>query len=244
MRSPAYLGLVVLVATALLSAGCYAPASGDQAAAVTSSAEAISEVPTATPVLVLPEPVILSVDTPTPGPEPTPTAPTATPIAAPTDREPVATPTAAPTATPASEATSVPTPVATPEATATPDLEPVGSPFTSAQLVSAITDRGLSYSPRGERDGCQGRAAEVRRLGGSDGPPVTLWVYETSDELKADWILPSSGAPRPTIGGCEVDSGWIYWYENLVMAFEPQDEWIPESSARTTIVESFFSLTR
>jgi len=234
----------------LLVVGCYQPVSGDQAAGL-STPHGAEDVPTATPVLMLPAPVILSVDTPTPGP-PRPVLVTATPLAAPSEVESVSTPAPIATSQPAAP-TGTATPVEVPNTNATPDAEPADSnsprtveatPFTDVDLVGAIVARGLSYTPQGPRSGCTGGAADVRHLDGPDGPPVSLWVYPTSDELKADWILPSSGAPRPTIAGCEVDGGWIYWYENLVLAFEPQDEWIPESATRSAIVEAFFSLQR
>ena len=239
MRIARRLGTLVLGSIALVAVGCYAPASGEPAAV---SSVDPGTVATATPVLILPAPVILSVDTPTPGPVRVTPAPTATAVVASTELEPVATST--PTELPDTTPTAAPTVTATPTGSLTPVPAAAGSPFTNSDLVAAIVAHGFSYSPRDQRVGCAGRAPEVRTLDGPDGPPLTLWVYATSDELKADWVLPSSGAPRPTIAGCEVGSGWIYWYENLVMAFEPQDEWIPESATRNAIVQAFFSLTR
>lgn len=238
--------LPLLALVVAFAAACYEPASGDQAAALSTST---GEVPTATPVLVLPAPVILSIDTPTPGPAPQPAPATATPLAAPSEVEASATPTdteVTPTATIAAPATSTPTPAteATPPPGPDAPADAVGFPFTSTQLVSAIASNGLTYSPRSERIGCEGHAAEVRRLDGPDGPPVTLWVYASPEDQKLDWVRPSSGAPQPRIAGCEVDGGWIYWYENLVMAFEPQAEWIPQGAVREAIVDAFFTLSR
>lgn len=242
MHSDRYLGIIVLIAVGLVTVGCYAPAGGEPAPADATRVDP-GVAPTATPILALPQPVILSIDTPTPAPSPQPfvaapaeptAAPTAIATSIPTPRPADGSPTPAPSAV----ATAVPTPSPPPPGDAP------GSPFTSTDLVASIVERGLSYAPRDERVGCSGRAAEVRHLGSAEGPPVTLWVYSSSDDLKADWVLPSSGAPHPTIGGCEVDGGWIYWSENLVVAFEPQDAWIPESAIRTAIVEAFFSLRR
>lgn len=240
--------LPLLVAASLLASACYQSASGEDANIVTRTSDQAA-IPTATPMLVLPAPVILSVDTPAPAvsrpdrPTPTPTpsrpdVPTATP-----------TPDAPATQTPVATATELPAPTTTATPGATPPIEvppPTveATPFTDADLVAAMVARGLAYTPQQPRVGCTGRAADVRHLDAPDGPPLTLWTYPTSDDLKADWILPSSGAPRPTIANCTVDGGWIYWYENLVIAFEPQDEWIPQGSIRESIVAAFFSLSR
>lgn len=244
------LSTALLAAVTLLAAACYQPVSGDQAAGLSAPTSA-ADVPTATPILALPAPVILSVETATPGP-PRPTLQTATPVAPVATPEAPATaqPTAEPTIQPSVTATAEPTPTPVP-ATSTPDVSDPDQPrtvdavpLTDADLVAAIVARGLTYTPRDQRLGCTGRAADVRHLDSPNGPPLTLWVYPTSDDLKADWILPSSGAPSPTIANCEIDGGWLYWSENLVIAFEPQAEWIPEGATREAIVQAFFSLTR
>ena len=234
--------LPLLALVVAFAAACYEPAGGDQAAAINTST---GEVPTATPILELPAPVILSIDTPTPGPAPQPAPATATPLAAPSEVEATATPTpSAADAAPTVTAALTPSPEATPPPGPDAPAEAAGFPFTSTQLVSAIASNGLNYAPREARAGCDGHAAEVRRLDGPDGPPVTLWVYASPEDQKADWIRPSSGAPQPKIAGGEVDGGWIYWYDNLVMAFEPQAEWIPEGAVREAVVDAFFSLSR
>jgi hypothetical protein len=242
MQSRRRLVILALAAGALVAAaGCYSPARPSEASDVAADGEVQAAVPTATPVPDLPSVVILSVDTPTPAPVVATPVPTSVPIPLPTATpEPVTTGTPEPT--PTSEATPTPEAAPTSEATSTPVA--MGSPFTSIDLESEIVARGLSYSPREERSGCTGRAAEVRRIGGADGLAFTLWVYPTPDELKADWVLPSSGAPTPRIAGCEIDGGWTYWHENLVIAFEPQASWIPEGATRETVVEAFFALTR
>ena len=225
-------GMIAISAFALMAAGCYQEVSGDQALDVTSTTEETAAIPTATPILNLPAPVILSVETPEPVAPSTdvpPTVPASDPVAAVTEREPAETPT--------------PEPTAEPTAAASQDGAE-SFPFSMSQFAAAIAARGLDYEPAGARPGCDGRAAEVRHLAGPYGPPLSVWVYATPEDLKADWVLPSRGAPSPRIAGCEIDGGWIYWSENLVVAFEPQAEWIPEGAVRERIVDALWSLTR
>lgn len=238
MLSKPALGLVVLAALGLVGAGCYAPASGEQhGSGVTSTRVDAAAVPTATPVLNLPAPVILSVETPSPVPapaQPASAAPTPAPTPpAPSEVEPAETP--SPTPEPTRQPTAEPTPSAAPAE---------GFPFESAEFVAALEARGLDYEPGETRDGCDWSASEVRQLVGPDGPPLSLWVYATPEELEADWVTPSSGAPSPRLAGCEVDGGWIYWSENLVVAFEPQAEWIPATAIREAVVAALWSLKR
>ena len=244
MRASRALGPIAFIAIAIVAAGCYEQVSGEQALRVTSTSEESGAIPTATPILDLPAPVILSVETPTPAPdEPTSEAPSQTP-----GRDPVGDATElepAETSTPAPEPTTEPTasPSAAPTA-APPSDDADGFPFRSSDLAAAIATRGLDYEPGEARPGCDGNAAEVRHLDSSDGPPLSLWVYATPEDLKADWVLPSSGAASPRFGGCELDGGWIYWHENLILAFEPQAEWISEGAVREQIVAALWSLTR
>jgi len=233
MLSKPALGLVVLVALGLVGAGCYAPASGEQnSGGVTSRSVDAAAVPTATPVLNLPEPVILSVETPSPASE---RPASATPTPAPTPFAPSEVETPNPTTEPTPEPSAEPTPPPTPAE---------GFPFDSAEFVTALEARGLDYEPGETRNGCDWSASEVRQLIGPDGPPLSLWVYATPEELEADWVTPSSGAPSPRLAGCEVDGGWIYWSENLVVAFEPQAEWIPATAIREAVVAALWSLKR
>jgi hypothetical protein len=224
---------VVLVEFVLSTAGCYAPGSGEQhGGGVSSTSVDAAAVPTATPVLNLPTPVILSVETPSPTPkQPASAAPT--PAPAPLAPSEVETP--GPTTEPTPEPSAEPTPRPAPAA---------GSPFDSTELVAALAARDLDYEPNETRDGCDWNASEVRQLIGLDGSPLSLWVYATPEDLKADWVTPSSGAPSPTIAGCEVDGGWIYWSENLVVTFEPQAEWILASAVREAVVARLWSLKR
>jgi hypothetical protein len=222
--------LLLFGLAALWSSGCYQAVSGEEAApsaAPLVMADGATAIPTATPVYVIPQVIVLSVATPVPvtaTPEPT-----ATPL-------PVATPSA--TATPDATAT----PEASPTATAVP--LPTGSPFSAAQLLEALSRRGVAYELSELRSGCLGEASGAHRYGSEDGPDFTLWVYPGGDALKADWVLPSSGAASPRIPECEIDGGWVYWNENVIVAFEPQQPWMAEASLRQTIVNAFLSLNR
>lgn len=226
--------IAVVAAITLVATGCYQRVNGDQTEGVTSLAEDNATIPTATPILDLPAPVILSVETPEPASTegaPPPEVPASDPVAAVTELEPAETP------------TPIPQPTVVPPESADPD-GPEAFPFRSTDLLAAIDARGLDYQRADVRPGCDGRAAEVRHLDGPDGPPLSLWVYASPEDLKADWVLPSSGAPGPRFTGCEIDGGWIYWTENLVLAFEPQSEWIPEGAVREQIVAALWSLSR
>ena len=212
--------LVLLLGSAVLwSTGCYQSASGQETTLITAPvmADRATAIPTATPVYVIPEVIVLSVETPvavTATPEPTP-EPLATPSA-------VATATAEPTATPL----------------------PTGSPFSASQLLEALAKHGVDYELSELRSECLGEASGAHRYASERGPDFTLWVYPGGDALKADWVLPSSGAPSPRTLECEVDSGWVYWNENVLLAFEPQQPWIEAASLRQTIVNAFLSLSR
>ena len=222
--------LVLLLGLAvLLSTGCYQSVSGEEVSPV--GADEATVIPTATPVYVIPQVVVLSVETPTPAtatatPEPTP-APTATPEPAPT---------------PEASITPEPTAIATPEPT--PTALPGGSPFSASQLLSVLSKRGVDYELSELRWECLGEASGAHRYRSEHGPDFTLWVYPGGDALEADWVLPSSGAASPRIPGCTVDGGWVYWNENVLLAFEPQQPWIEAASLRQTIVNAFLSLSR
>ena len=233
LRARRALLLLLLVLAALWSAGCYQAASGEEAAPSSAPglADSATPVPTATPVYVIPEVIVLSVETPVP--VTTTPEPTAIP-------RPLATP--QPTAAPEATATPEPTPTATPEPTAVP--LPIGSPFSAEQLLDGLSRRGVVYEISELRSECLGEASGAHRYASEDGPEFTLWVYPGGDALKADWVLPSSGAASPRIAGCSVDGGWVYWHENLIVAFEPQQPWIAEASLRQTIVNVFLSLSR
>ncbi len=224
------LGLLLGLAV-LWSTGCYQSASGQETTSITAPvmADRATVIPTATPVYVIPEVIVLSVETPvavTATPEPTP--------------EPVATPSAVATA----EATATTTPAATATAEPTAISLPTGSPFSANQLLDALAQRGVDYELSELRSECLGEASGAHRYASERGPDFTLWVYPGGDALKADWVLPSSGAPSPRIAGCEVDGGWVYWNENVLLAFEPQQPWIGAASLRQTIVNAFLSLSR
>ena len=222
------LPLVLLLGSVVLwGTGCYQSASGQEVIPVV--VDGATAIPTAAPVYVIPEVIVLSVETPA--------AVTATPEATP---EPVATPAAVATA----EATVTPVAVATatPEPTAVP--LPTGSPFSAGGLLEALAKRGVDYELSELRSECLGEASGVHRYASERGPDFTLWVYPGGDALKADWVLPSSGAASPRISGCTVDGGWVYWNENVLLAFEPQEPWIEAASLRQTIVNAFLSLSR
>ena len=231
MRLPGMPLVLLLGLAALWSAGCYESVSGEEGTPV--AAGEARAIPTATPIYVIPEVIVLSVATPLPvtaTPEPTPTP---TPVSPPSS---AATPGAIATPTPEPE------PTATPEPTAAP--LPTGSPFGASELLTALSAGGVEYELSELRSECLGEASGAHRYGSESGPDFTLWVYPGGDALKADWVLPSSGAPSPRIAGCEVDGGWVYWNENVLLAFEPQQPWIGAASLRQTIVNAFLSLSR
>lgn len=221
--------LMLLGLAALWSVGCYQSASGQEGVPVISGEP--TAIPTAAPIYVIPEVVVLSVATPAPV--------AATP-------EPIATVVATPVATATPKPTAAVVVTAEPTATAEPTVipPPAGSPFGASQLLDALAGRGVDYELSEVRTGCVGEASGAHRYVSADGPDFTLWVYPGGDALKADWVLPSSGAPSPRIAGCEIDGGWVYWNENVLLAFEPQQPWIEAAALRQTVVNAFWSLTR
>lgn len=133
------------------------------------------------------------------------------------------------TPTPVVAPTTQPRPVATSVAPAEPragDLQ--GSPFSTIDVrVSVEDERGYSFWLVDEErpqlcpeSAVPGRAYWSANLGGSDfGPVFVLWVYPDVDALEADWNAEVGESPTPKFD-CELPSGFVYWNENLILAFD------------------------
>ena len=184
-------------------------------------------------------------------------AATATPVATAT---PTATPTVAttPTATPTPRPTRVPAPTATPGAidASARDLE--GAPFSTVDVRAAVQSAGYTSGLwEGRSPLCPGASVEefpfwAANPAGSDfGPVFVLWVYPDIEALRADWTVEIGEAPTLLIEGCELPTGFVYWNNNVIMAFEVWaglgEEFSvgeqEQSPGEHPVVEAFLSLT-
>lgn len=185
----------------------------------------------------------------TAGPTPDATlveTPTATPLL-------TATPTPPPTLTPTPPPTLTPTPAATPS-----EGDTQGFPFSTADVRAVVEGSGITFIPLGERDAiCPGSAVPGRpywtaNAAGTDfGPVFVLWVYPDLAALEADWAVEPGESPKLRVEGCDLPTGFEYWNENLVLAF---DVWLSagldvplaghyESPGDHPTVEAFLGLT-
>jgi hypothetical protein len=133
------------------------------------------------------------------------------------------------TPTPVVAPTQQPRPAATSAAPPQPrdgDLD--GSPLSTIDVRVAVEDgRGYSFwLVDDERpqlcpaSAVPGRAYWSANLQGSDfGPVFVLWVYSDADAVEADWAAEVGEAPAPKFD-CELPSGFVYWNENLILAFD------------------------
>jgi len=118
--------VLLLGLAALLSAGCYQSVNGEELLPVVT--DGATAIPTATPVYVIPEVIVLSVEIPTPG-------------AATSEPTPVS-------------ATPSPTPTVAPDATATPEPTtstlPEGSQFSASELLGKMIRIDVSEASAAE----------------------------------------------------------------------------------------------
>ena len=153
---------------------------------------------------------------------PTPTVtPAASPTATPT---PTATPMVA--ATPTTTPTPRPTPV--PAATAPPTAGDIaGVPFSTADVRAAIEAEGFPLFALDDRaplcatTSVPGQALWSGDISNGDGGRVfVLWVYPDAEAVGADWRAEPGERPELQVPGCELPSGFVFWNENLVLAYE------------------------
>jgi len=167
-------------------------------------------------------------------------------------------------------ATSTSEPVVTATAAATPvanaaivsserEGDVTGIPF-STEDVRLMVEGEYGYSfwlvkeraPLCPSSSVVGRPYWSASLAGSDfGPVFVLWVYPDIETLRLDWTAVNGQAPVP-IFDCELPSGFVYWNENLVLAF---DVWLglgqplplaghPENPNDMPAITAFLSLER
>jgi hypothetical protein len=119
---------------------------------------------------------------------------------------------------------------ATPTAVSAPEVrlgDASGVPFSTLDVRLAVEEgRGYSFWLIEEREvPCAGSAVRGHpywsaNLAGSDfGPLFVLWVYPDIEALRKDWDAVPGEAPKPQFD-CEPPSGFVYWNENLIMAFD------------------------
>ena len=223
VRPIIWIGLVCLLATALLSA-CddgSSPAPTDLPTNTPAPSKILtqppSDTPAATPVpKVTPEP---TAPLPVPTPEPTPTqAPTATPTPEPTPTQaPTATPTPEPTPTQAPTATPTPEPTPTQAPTATPTPEP--SPV---EIGTTVEAGGSSYTLNEVKDpapagvfgvdaGKRLVALDITQVGISDdGDPYNPFYFAVQDTDGYVYVPGFADADvEPSFGSGELAAGQI-----------------------------------
>ena len=157
----------------------------------------------------------------------TPTA-TATATATPSPTATAAaTPAAVATATARATVTPVPAPTAPPRPVPTPaPADLAGSPFSTHDVRLAIEGANYSFWPADVEPFCLEAAVPglpfwSANLAGSDfGPVYVLWVYPDLEALRADWQVTPGERPELLVEGCELPYGFVWWHENLVMAFQ------------------------
>ena len=158
--------------------------------------------------------------------------PNPTQTSAPTRAPETATPTPTPTGT-APSSTPTPTPTATASPTATPtqaadgeQQEVEGSPFSSADVRSAVEANGYSFQllARGDLP-CPNTSVEAlprwsATLAGSDfGPLFALWFYPDEEAMREDWVAEPGERLQARTEGCDLPTGFNYWNANLVLVF-------------------------
>jgi hypothetical protein len=135
---------------------------------------------------------------------------------------------AEPTSSPETVATQAP---ATPAATPTPTvaLTDAGEPYSGAEIVYALTTRGMLVAPA-DQVPCANAAVPARtyRITRADGSPgeqiVAVMTYPNAQALQAQWSTGSSGAQYRT-GGCGVGATVIYFNANaILMMFQVSDQ--------------------
>ena len=124
--------------------------------------------------------------------------------------------------------------MATPGPTGEPRAAPthsgaVGAPFSASDVAGVVERDGQGYSfwliddraPICPGSAVPGRPHWSANLAGSDfGPVFVLWVYPDVGALQQDWEVVPGEAPRARFDGCDLAHGFVYWNENLVIAFE------------------------
>ena len=188
---------------------------------------------------------------------PAATAVAATPVSGQTAAgSPAATP-----STPIPSVTQPPRPTPSPTRVGPPEPregDESGVPFSTVDVRVAVEDgRGYSFwLVEQERptlcpaSAVPGRPYWSSNLLGSDfGPVFVLWVYPDALALEADWDVEPGEVPAPRFD-CDLPSGFVYWNENLILAFdvwlslgEPlplHEHW--ESPSDMPAVEAFLEL--
>ena len=157
-------------------------------------------------------PVLLT-RTPTPAATATASPATATTTA-------TATATSTPTVTPAARPTPVPAPTVPPAAG-----DVAGFPFSTPDVRAAIEGAGVTFIALEDRAAiCPGAsvASQIYWTAGAAtdfGAAFAFWVYPNTEAVEADWEVAPGERPRSLIPGCEAGQGFVYWNENLVLAF-------------------------
>ena len=149
------------------------------------------------------------------------------------------TPTVTVTASPAATATATATPppptvTATSTATATPVPAPTappaagdvaGFPFSTGDVRAAVEGAGVTFKELSDRElPCSGASATGKAYwtagAATDfGAAFALWVYPNTEAVRTDWEVTPGERPLSLLDGCDAGSGFVYWNENLVMAF-------------------------
>lgn len=138
---------------------------------------------------------------------------------------PTATPSPAPAAETSTPEPPMPTPILAPMSTPAPG-EPVGFPLSTNDVRVAVEEAGVTFWLRERSETlCPGTSVEGRaywsanRAGTDFGPIFTLWVYPNAGALGEDWEAKPGEAPVSRVEDCEPPGGFVYWTNNVVLAF-------------------------
>ena len=110
-----------------------------------------------------------------------------------------------------------------------------GTPFSTVDLRVAVEgERGHSFELVDDREElCPASAVPGRAYWSAEpdetdfGPVFVLWVYPDETALRRDWAVADDERPAPRFD-CDLPSGFVYWNQNLVMAF---DVWLSSGEA-------------
>jgi hypothetical protein len=135
-----------------------------------------------------------------------------------------------------------------------------GFPFTADAIRVSVVQRGFTLTRSAETftDVCPNASVTgvyyaSRPAGGGDARYFVLWTYPDPEAQRANWVF-QSGRLQPLTAGCDTRTGWVYWNENMVLAYAPwigsggelpKSEWRLRSIARDdAVIDSFLRLVR
>ena len=173
---------------------------------------------------------------------------------------PPATESATPTPTATAPAGTPPTSTAAPPAAGACPAPGVadsdGTPFGSEQLRTAIEAGGWCFLSYPANSPCTATSVSgvmhfSARPNTDAGLTFVLWTYPDRASLQLDWRVGPGEPPAALTTDCDPGSGWVYWHENLVLAFVPcvPADLAPPDCAATNpsghpAIEAFLSLAR